>query len=177
MSTELPVSTKIRPALKLAITKVMTRRSSCGHFIPSKSFREKEDSGNSGRAPDLTVFMSLLAYSRLTLSESPPPLLPQEMTFTPPVMLGVYPRIPNYPCRNADSHSGSPCGRYDAPLNLVLRRVCLATLAERASTCCRNAATTLGGGAKAVASPVVASWRLCCPVTGSFPFRVGGVWV
>ncbi|GAA0152451.1 hypothetical protein LIER_10932 [Lithospermum erythrorhizon] len=72
ISTELPVSTSIRPTSKLAIAGMMTRGSSWGHSIPSKSFMEKDKSRKSGRAPAITAYMSRLAYARLTLPESPP---------------------------------------------------------------------------------------------------------
>ncbi|GAA0169730.1 hypothetical protein LIER_24147 [Lithospermum erythrorhizon] len=45
------------------------------------------------------------------------------------------------------------------------------TLAERASTCHRKAVIASG----VTTSRAVASWRLCCPTTGSFPLRKWGV--
>ncbi|GAA0150290.1 hypothetical protein LIER_09263 [Lithospermum erythrorhizon] len=51
-----------------------------------------------------------------------------------------------------------------SPANLVLvpRLVCLATLAERASTCCCKATIASGGAAGAAASSVVASALAAC---------------
>ncbi|GAA0167242.1 hypothetical protein LIER_22218 [Lithospermum erythrorhizon] len=64
-----------------------------------------------------------------------------------------------------------------SPANYVLvpRLACPATLFERASTCRRKAVIASGGGAGAAASRDVASWRLYCPVSGSFPLCTRGV--
>ncbi|GAA0150053.1 hypothetical protein LIER_09078 [Lithospermum erythrorhizon] len=88
MSTEVPLSTSILLTSKLAITRGLTRGSSCGHFIPSKSFRENDRYGTRAVPPVLTAYMSLLASARLALLESPSLLQPPKLKFTIPVMLG-----------------------------------------------------------------------------------------
>ncbi|GAA0143690.1 hypothetical protein LIER_35793 [Lithospermum erythrorhizon] len=71
ISTELPVSTSIRQTSKLGISRMMTRGSSWGHSIPSKSFLEKDKSGNSGRAP-LLLHICPSRSSRISPSPSAP---------------------------------------------------------------------------------------------------------
>ncbi|GAA0142007.1 hypothetical protein LIER_35495 [Lithospermum erythrorhizon] len=60
---------------------------------------------------------------------------------------------------------------------LVPSRTCPATLAERASTYHWRAATISIGCSGVIASGAGVSCQLCCPVTGSFSIRTGGVWV
>ncbi|GAA0183281.1 hypothetical protein LIER_30720 [Lithospermum erythrorhizon] len=68
-------------------------------------------------------------------------------------------------------------GASPASFVLVPRLVYPATLVERASTCHCKASIPSGGGVGATACLITTSWRLFCPMIGSFPLRIGGVWV